>query len=126
MGALSQMESDGPQADTGKVAGVAAVVTTSGAVLACAACCVLPIAIPAVAVGGGGAVLALFSAVSPVLTVVGVALVALAWLWVALATRKTGKRPARLTVTLLSISTLLAALAVMWPAIEPSLLGLIR
>ncbi len=126
MGALSQTDADDTRDDTGKAAGVAAVVTTSGAVLACAACCVLPVAIPAVALGGGGAILAMFSRAAPVLTLVGVALVILAWFWVVRASRRTGKRPAPLTIRLLSISTALAVLAVLWPAIEPTLMGLIR
>ena len=41
-----------------KAVGVGSIVATTGAVLGCAACCVVPLAFPVLALGASGAVLA--------------------------------------------------------------------
>jgi hypothetical protein len=66
---------------TMKAAGVAAVTLASGAV-ACGACCVLPFAVPAVALAGAGSMLALLAGAHAWVTGVAAVAVAGAWIWI--------------------------------------------
>lgn len=118
-----------PSADAerpeGKAAGVTAVLATTGAVGACVLCCTLPVAFPAVALallGGGVAFLGL---AHMAMLVVGLVAVLAAWAWVWWQSRRTGRRPARVTIRLMIVATGLLGLAVIWPLIERPLLALI-
>lgn len=101
--------------------------TSSAAVLSCAACCVLPLALPAAAIAGAGATPSWFEGAAPWLRGLSVLIVAAAWFMVWRQTAKTGRKAARSTIILLGISTVLTVIALLWePLIEASLIGLLR
>lgn len=111
---------------TGKTAATAAVVTTGAALAACAAYCALPIAFPALALGGAGVVLTILGGAYRVLSVAGLIVVVAAWAWVLLQSRRAGRRPSRRTIHGLAVATVFALLAGLWPLIEPVVLSLVR
>jgi hypothetical protein len=113
-----------PKAAGGKAA-TAAVVTTGVALAACAVCCTVPIAFPALALAGGGVLMAILGAAYRVLTVAGLVVVAAAWVWVLVRGRR-GRRPARRTIQGLTLATVSALLAALWPIVEHVVLRLIR
>jgi hypothetical protein len=59
-------------------------------------------------------------------SLVAVALVATAWLWVALRSAQTRRRPARSTLLVLGLATLLLVAALAWPLFEGQLIALLR
>ncbi|MGE3344055.1 MAG: hypothetical protein AB7L71_11535 [Vicinamibacterales bacterium] len=108
-----------------RIASTAATTTAIGAI-ACGVCCVLPFALPAVALAGTGGVIAwLGRAFWPALYSAG-ALVTLAWAWVAVSSIRTGRRPAPATMRAMLIATTALALALLWPTLEPHILGVLR
>lgn len=108
-------------------AGVAATMTSSAAVLSCAACCVLPLALPAAALAGAGATLSWLEGAAPWLRALSVIVVAAAWFIVWRQSRATGRKAAPSTLILLGVSTLLTVIALLWePLIEAPLIGLLR
>lgn len=111
---------------SGKAAGLGAMTASSGAVIACAACCVLPLALPAVALAGLGGALAWFAGAHAWLTGISVLVVLAAWAWIVWQGRRAGKRQARSTLVLMSVSTAFTALALAWPLIEPSIMAALR
>lgn len=96
-------------------AGAAAVATSATAVAACAACCALPLALSALAVGVGGAALAWLEAASGWMTGISIMVVAAAWLMLS---RRGGSRPARSTLLMLTIASLLTAAALLWSLVH--------
>jgi membrane protein implicated in regulation of membrane protease activity len=70
------------QGSPANAAGVIAVTAATGAV-ACGVCCVLPFALPAVALAGVGSIVALLAGALFWATALAVVAVAGAWLWVA-------------------------------------------
>jgi hypothetical protein len=92
---------------TEKAARTAAVVSATGAV-ACGVCCVLPLALPAVVLAGAGSILAWFAG-------------AFAWGWVWWESARSRARPATSTLYLMALATVLLAVALLWPLIEPGL-----
>ena len=109
-----------------KAVGAAALATSTGAVLACSACCVLPIALPAVALALGATTIAWMEAAHGWLTLISVVLLIAAWGLVWWHSSRSRRRAARATIYMLSAATVLTALALAWPWIEPSLLALLR
>lgn len=109
-----------------RAVGLGAVVATAGTAAACAVCCVVPIAIPAVALAGFGGVIAWFSGAVSWLAPIALAGVALAWLWVGWDSWRLRRAPARGTWVLMALATALLALALGWPRIEPAVLALLR
>ncbi|MGH8077963.1 MAG: hypothetical protein ACREPE_11650 [Lysobacter sp.] len=104
------------------VVGTAAVTSTT-AVLACGACCVLPLAFPAVAASAAGGLLAWLGGAHMWITGVAVfaVLAAWAWLW-----RQSVKRKARMassTLGLMGLASVSLVLALAWPRIEPPLMA---
>lgn len=108
-----------------KVAGTAAI-TASTAAVACAVCCVLPLALPAAALATFGGTLALFAGVYRWLAPLAVLAVVGAWIWVVYQSRRSRKRPARATLVILGIATAMMVLAMLWPVLEPSIIGALR
>jgi hypothetical protein len=100
--------------------------TTSGGALACAACCVLPIAFPAIALAAGGAVLVWFGVFTKVMFVVGLLSVGTAWGWIIYRARSSRSRIARPTLVMMGLATAALAVGLAWPLIEPSLLKLLQ
>ena len=109
-----------------KAVGVGSIVATSGAVLGCAACCVAPLAFPVLALGASGAVLAWFAGAHVWITSLALLIVLAAWGWLGWRTFRRGHRLARSTVVMMTLSTLMLAVALMWPRIEPTLMGWMR
>lgn len=108
-----------------KTAGAAAIAASTAAV-ACVACCVLPLALPAAMLAMVGGTLALFAGAYRWLALLAVLAVVGAWIWVVYQSRSSGKRPARSTLVILGIATAMMALAMLWPAIEPQLIAMLR
>ena len=109
-----------------RAVGVTATATSTTAVLSCSACCVLPLALPATALAGAGATLSLLETASPWLTLFSVGVVLAAWIIVWRQSAATGKRAARSTIIMLSISTGLTVIALVWPLIEGDLVTLLK
>ena len=102
----------------GKFVGV--VTATAGtAALACGVCCVLPIAIPAIALGGTGAVLAWFGRAQGWITWMAAAMVAVGWLWIGWQSIRSKAKTAPATFWWMSAATLALVAAFMWPYLEP-------
>lgn len=81
-----------------KVAGAFAITAATGAV-ACAACCVLPLAMPAVAFAGFGSMLAMLSGASIWITALAVIAVTVAWIWVGWQGDYDKRRPTPVRIT---------------------------
>lgn len=92
----------------------AATTLAMGAV-ACGVCCALPFAAPAVALATSGGLIAFVARTFAWALYPALAMVAGAWLWVAVETRRLGRRPARATLLLLSLATVALVTAMVWP-----------
>lgn len=123
MAVQSANDENAPAKD--KAVGVAAVVATTGAIGACILCCTLPVAFPAAALALLGGGVALLGVAHKAMTLLGLAAVLAAWGWVWFQSRRSGKRPARLTLRHMALATALLALALAWPLVERPLLALI-
>jgi hypothetical protein len=106
----------------GQAVGATALAASTSAVLACAACCVLPLALPAVMLASAGGMLAWLASGHMLITISAGIAVAAAWLWVWGQTRRVRAKPARGTIHMLALSTGLFGLALLWPIIEPVLI----
>jgi len=116
---------DGGEEPAGtKRAGFAAAAIATGAV-ACAACCVLPFALPAVVLASTGGVLAWFADQYAWVTVLAVLAVVGGWGWVAWQARRARRRLAASTLYVMITATALTALAVVWPLIEQPLVSVL-
>jgi hypothetical protein len=105
---------------TEKAARTAAVASATGAV-ACGVCCVLPLALPAVALASAGGILAWFAGAFAWMTRVAVVAVAGAWGGVWWQSARSRAKPAPSTLYLMGLATMLLVLALVWPLIEPQL-----
>jgi cytochrome bd-type quinol oxidase subunit 2 len=101
----------------GKVAGASAM--TALAAAACTSCCILPFTLPAVILAGAGSTIAMLDHAHIWVTLVAILTVACAWLWIVWQVRKTRRRPARLTIVVMIVATLLTTIAASWPVIQP-------
>lgn len=107
--------------------GVTATLTSSASILSCAACCVLPLALPAAALAGAGATLSWFESASPWLRAASLVIVLVAWWMVWWQSARTGKSAARSTIILIGIATVLTIFSLLWePFIEGPLIQLLR
>ena len=102
----------------GKAAGAAAM-TASLAAAACTACCILPFTLPAVVLASTGGLIAVLDHAHGWVTRLAILAVACAWLWIAWQARKTQRRPARATVSVMILATLVTAATASWPMIGP-------
>ena len=109
----------------GRAVGAAAI-TVATAALACAACCLLPIALPAIALGSTGAVLAWFGQAHVWVTGLAILSVAVAWLQVWRQSVRRRARPGPATLGLMALATLVLLGALLWPRIEPLVIHAIR
>ena len=104
-----------------KAACAFAITAATGAVT-CAAFCVLPFALPAVAIAGLGSVIALLAGALVWVTALAVVIVASAWILVGWQSFRSRARPARSTLYVMGGATALTMVAVMWRQIEPTLI----
>ena len=108
-----------------KAAGVTALTLSTGAV-ACGVCCVLPFALPAAVLASTGSLLAMFVKMHVWVTILAILSVAGAWGWIAWQTRRTRRKPATSTLFMMGASTVLLAVAVLWPLLEKPLIRMLR
>jgi hypothetical protein len=108
-----------------KAAGLAAVTLATGAV-ACGACCVLPFALPAVAVAGTGSMLAFVASAHAWVTGLAVLAVVGAWSWIVWQSVQARRLPAASTLYMMAVATVLLSVAVLWPLIEHQLARVLR
>jgi hypothetical protein len=99
---------------------------TSGGALACAACCVLPVAFPAIALAGGGAVLVWIDAATKIMFIAALLAVVGAWAWIAYRARATGKRTAKATLVMMNIATAVLIAGLAFPLYEPLIVAAIK
>jgi hypothetical protein len=105
----------------------ARVALTCGAVAAaCAAGCLLPLTLPAVVLASTGTMLAWLAGAHAWMTALAGIAVAAAWVWIWRESVRSGVRPARSTLYMMVVATLLLALALTWPLIEPKVLAVLR
>lgn len=100
------------------IAASAAGLAATGA-LACAACCILPFALPAAALALVGGALAWLASIYEWAIIAAVVLVGVAWIWVAFQSVRARRRPAAATVLVMFGATAMLALAYSWPLVEP-------
>jgi hypothetical protein len=117
-------ETIAPEAGT-KVVRTTAAVAAAGAV-ACGVCCVLPFALPGAILAVSGGFLAWFGSLLPWMRAVAVVTVIGGWLWVALQTKRSSKRPATSTWFTMSAATVFLLVALAWPLIERPIIVLLR
>ena len=117
-------EEEAARAPSGKIVAATAAATATGA-LACAACCVLPFAFPAVAIAGTGSIIAWLVGAQG--WTMGIALIAVAggWIWVGSQSLRHKARPAMSTLGAMGAASVLLALAAVWPMVEPILIELL-
>jgi len=108
-----------------RAAGATAMTLSAGAVT-CGACCVLPFMLPASILAGTGSVLSTLVHMQWWLTPLSVLAVAGGWGWLAWQMRRTGRKPATMTLVLMMASTLLMTASLMWPLIERPLIRALR
>ena len=109
-----------------KQASAVALVTASGAIIACSACCILPLALPAVALALGATTLAMMKASHVGLTFVALAMLVGAWFVVWRQMKRTGKGIARSSRAMMLVATLLTVIALCWQWIEQPLVTLMK
>jgi hypothetical protein len=108
-----------------KAAGLTAVTIATGAV-ACAACCVLPFALPAAVLATAGATIAWFDHIHVWIAGAAVLAVLGAWGWIGLQTVRTRRKTAKSTFYVMAAATVLMAAAVFWPLIEQPLIRALK
>jgi hypothetical protein len=87
-----------------KTASSAAFITAAGAI-ACGVCCVLPLAVPAVALACAGSMIAWFGGVQRWATALGILVVASAWVWIWRQSIRSRAKPARSTLSMMGMAT---------------------
>jgi cytochrome bd-type quinol oxidase subunit 2 len=111
----------------GKAAGAA--LMTALAAAAFTSCCILPFTLPAVILASAGGSIAILDHAHGWVTRLAIAVVVCAWLWIGWQVRKTQRKPARLTLAVMVLATLLTAAAASWPLIQPiafNALGIVK
>jgi len=104
---------------TEKAVGRGALATSATAVLACAVCCGLPLLLPALALGAGGAMLPWLAGAHAWLRVITLLAVAAAWAWVVVERVVRRRRLRRSTWLMLGMSTVMAAATLVWQGLGP-------
>jgi hypothetical protein len=108
-----------------KAAGAAAMTLSTGA-LACGACCVLPFTLPATILASIGPLLSAFIHMRWWLMALSVIAIIGAWGWLAWQMRRTGRKPSMSTLAMMTASTLLVTVSLLWPLIEKPLIHALR
>ena len=103
-----------------------AALTVAAGAVACGVCCVLPFALPAVALASAGGVIAWFSGVQFWATVLAAIIVAAAWIWIVVQSVRAKAKPARSTIYMMGIATSVLLLALFWSRIEPLIIQALK
>lgn len=93
---------------------------------ACGLCCVLPFALPAVALASAGGILAWLGGAQFWVTVLAGVIVATAWVWIAWRSARTKAKPASGTLFIMTIATGVLLLGVLWPHLEPLIIQALK
>lgn len=101
-------------------------ITTAGFAVACGVCCLLPFALPAVALTTFGGVIATVARGYRWAVVVAVAAVVTGWAWVLWQSVRRQRAPARSTLRAMALATLLLLMALAWPPVERSIIAFLR
>ncbi|MBR0779148.1 hypothetical protein JQ543_11345 [Bradyrhizobium diazoefficiens] len=107
----------------GKAAGAA--VATATIAVACAACCVLPFALPAVALAGVGGAIAVLGRAHGLMTILSIAVVLGAWGWIGWRSRTAGLKIRKPALAAMGAATVLTAIAALAPILGPTVLCVI-
>ncbi|MDE2166323.1 MAG: hypothetical protein KGJ66_08290 [Alphaproteobacteria bacterium] len=105
--------------DRGAAVAASAAGVAAAGTFACAACCILPFALPAAVLAVAGGALAWLASIYEGAIVAAIALVAAAWIWVIRQSLRARKRPAMPTVMVMLAASVMLTLAYHWPSIEP-------
>jgi len=105
--------------------GTSAALAATGA-LACSVCCVLPFALPAVALAVGGGVISWFAKATPWATLIALLAVLAGWTWAIVQSIRTRRRPATSTLMTLGGATLVFITAALWWHFEKAIIHLLR
>lgn len=124
-GAADQSAAGGRARGGSRVMNVAAA-SSATAALACGVCCVLPFALPAVALTSAGGVIAAFAGVYWWALGLAVAAVAAGWLWVGWQSARARIKPARSTLYSMISATLVLCVALSWSFAEPYIIALLK
>lgn len=111
-----------PVVKVNSVAG-SAIATSTTAIVACGACCLLPLAFPTLAAGTMGTALAALAVSHGWLTGLAALTVTGAWLWIWRQSRKRKARAATSTLVQMGVASAILALALAWPWIESPLMA---
>lgn len=104
----------------------AAAITTAAGVLACGVCCVLPIAIPAIALASAGGAIAWIGGEQRWAAAIAGLVVTTAWGWIGLQSLKARAKPSRRTLYMMVVATVVLVLGLLWPRIEPLILTALK
>ena len=104
----------------------AGAMTTTGLAVACGVCCVLPFALPAVALTAFGGIVATVASAYRWAVVVAVGAVVTAWAWVLWQSVRSRRAPTRSTRRAMSVATMLLVVALAWRILERSFMAWLR
>ena len=104
----------------------AGAITTAGIAVACGVCCLLPFALPAVALTTFGGVVATVARGYRWAVFVAVGAVVAGWAWVLWQSVRRRRAPARSTLRAMALATLLLLLALGWPPVERSIIAFLQ
>jgi hypothetical protein len=99
-----------------------AALTVAAGAVACGVCCVLPFALPAVALASAGGIIAWLGGFQFWATVLAATIVAAAWIWIVVQSVSAKAKPARSTIYMMGIATAVLLLALLWSRVEPSII----
>jgi hypothetical protein len=122
---LSPRAENGARGPVDRIVAATAAATATGA-LALAVCCVLPFALPAVAMAAGGGVIAWLVRAQGWMMDLALIAVAGGWIWVGWQGLRHKTRPAASTLGAMGAASLLLVLAAVWPMVEPIVIQLLR
>jgi hypothetical protein len=108
-----------------KAAGATALTAAAGA-MACAACCVLPFALPAAALASVGGVLAWVDHIHIWVTRLAIVAVVVAWGWIIGQSAKARRMPGATTLYVMLAATALAGTALAWPLLEKPIIQALK
>lgn len=79
-----------------------------------------PFTLPAIVLAGAGSLIAVLDHAHGLMTILSIAVVIGAWIWIAWRARTTGSRIRSSVLALMGAATILTATAALWPVMEPA------